>query len=562
MIRHRRGAPRVSDGSFVAPGPGQWELDRSHYYGGTTALSTWLMQQSAPAGLARVFREVGMPAETLDVGFVNGFMYTRLRPLLAPDRPARRLPPSFVLKVVTRVHPGFRARGRAATRALAERPWRAVIDDWTVNLRPALVARNRELQAVDVASLDDAGLARHAGELVAYLRENFELHFYLHGFDLGPLGLLLARGQRWGIAGVEFLPALKGASPSTSAPARAAADIRAALTRAGAAPSTFAELRSVSPEIASAVDAYLADRRWLMVSRYDLDGQTLGEAPDLICSTILASVDPSASLADADEVAAALRQRVPESERAEFDERLAEARTAMDLRDDNGPNTVALPIGLLRRVLLEAGRRAVSRRRLHCDVHALELAPDEVIAFVGEGSGPLADELAERAARRAAQLLLDPPSTLGEPERQPPLSVLPEVLALQVATIRAVLALLGMASQEERHPLAGAGIGTSSYRGRARRAGSPEEAIAAMEPGDVLVVPFMTPSYNTVLALAGAVVTSEGGPLCHAAVLARELNIPAVVGVRGALRDIPDGALVEVDPVAGRVFVLSEPSRP
>ena len=49
----------------------------------------------------------------------------------------------------------------------------------------------------------------------------------------------------------------------------------------------------------------------------------------------------------------------------------------------------------------------------------------------------------------------------------------------------------------------------------------------------MLVVPFTTPSYNTVLGLAGAVVTSEGGPLCHAAVLARELGIPAVIGAPG-----------------------------
>jgi rifampicin phosphotransferase len=80
-----------------------------------------------------------------------------------------------------------------------------------------------------------------------------------------------------------------------------------------------------------------------------------------------------------------------------------------------------------------------------------------------------------------------------------------------------------------------------------------------LEPGDVLIVPFTTPSYNTVLSLAGAVVTTEGGPLCHAAVLARELGIPAVVGATGALRDIPDGALVEVDPVSGMVSVVSAP---
>ena len=57
------------------------------------------------------------------------------------------------------------------------------------------------------------------------------------------------------------------------------------------------------------------------------------------------------------------------------------------------------------------------------------------------------------------------------------------------------------------------------------------------------------------LALAGAVVTANGGPLSHAAVLSRELGIPAVVGASGAL-SIPDGATVEVDPVAGAVRIV------
>ena len=77
-----------------------------------------------------------------------------------------------------------------------------------------------------------------------------------------------------------------------------------------------------------------------------------------------------------------------------------------------------------------------------------------------------------------------------------------------------------------------------------------------MEPGDVLVARFTTPAYNTVLTLAGAIVTTDGGALCHAAVMARELGIPAVIGAAGALDHIVDGAEVEVDPVAGRVRVL------
>ena len=72
----------------------------------------------------------------------------------------------------------------------------------------------------------------------------------------------------------------------------------------------------------------------------------------------------------------------------------------------------------------------------------------------------------------------------------------------------------------------------------------------------MLVVRATSPAFNAVLSIAGAVVTAEGGPLSHAAVLARELGIPAVVGAPGAL-ELSDGALVEVDPTAGLVRVLA-----
>jgi pyruvate,water dikinase len=71
------------------------------------------------------------------------------------------------------------------------------------------------------------------------------------------------------------------------------------------------------------------------------------------------------------------------------------------------------------------------------------------------------------------------------------------------------------------------------------------------------VAPYTAPTYNAVLSMAGAIVTEQGGLLCHAAVIARELDLPAVIGAASAMSRIPDGATVEVDPVAGRVTVLT-----
>jgi rifampicin phosphotransferase len=71
-----------------------------------------------------------------------------------------------------------------------------------------------------------------------------------------------------------------------------------------------------------------------------------------------------------------------------------------------------------------------------------------------------------------------------------------------------------------------------------------------------VVAPYTAPTYNAVLSIAGAIVTEEGGLLCHAAVIARELGLPAVIGASGAM-ELPDGATVEVDPANGIVRLLA-----
>ena len=116
-------------------------------------------------------------------------------------------------------------------------------------------------QSVDVATLDDDALGRHLAELLEHYRTNTELHFWLHGHDIGPIARYLYAGQRWGIAPVDAIPALSGASPSTSAPVRQlrphASAHRCHRRRPGIAPE---EVRAVSPEVARSLDEYLAER--------------------------------------------------------------------------------------------------------------------------------------------------------------------------------------------------------------------------------------------------------------------------------------------------------------
>ena len=82
-----------------------------------------------------------------------------------------------------------------------------------------------------------------------------------------------------------------------------------------------------------------------------------------------------------------------------------------------------------------------------------------------------------------------------------------------------------------------------------------------VEPGDVVVARRTDASWSPVFLRAAAVVVEEGGPLSHAAIVAREFGLPAVVNVPGATARLRhERAPVTVDGDRGLVFVASLPN--
>ncbi|MCC7059973.1 MAG: phosphoenolpyruvate synthase, partial [Burkholderiaceae bacterium] len=72
-----------------------------------------------------------------------------------------------------------------------------------------------------------------------------------------------------------------------------------------------------------------------------------------------------------------------------------------------------------------------------------------------------------------------------------------------------------------------------------------------VKPGDVLVTDMTDPNWEPVMKRASAIVTNRGGRTCHAAIIARELGIPAVVGCGDATRRLKDESLVTVSCAQG-----------
>ncbi len=75
------------------------------------------------------------------------------------------------------------------------------------------------------------------------------------------------------------------------------------------------------------------------------------------------------------------------------------------------------------------------------------------------------------------------------------------------------------------------------------------------DEGDVLVASFTAPSFVPLMKKARALVTDEGGILCHAAIVSREMRLPCIVGTGIATRIIKEGTVVTVDANNGRVLL-------
>ena len=102
--------------------------------------------------------------------------------------------------------------------------------------------------------------------------------------------------------------------------------------------------------------------------------------------------------------------------------------------------------------------------------------------------------------------------------------------------------------------LRGVGVCGGRVRGRVRIVRP--ETIDDLQPGEILVAEVTDVGYTAAFCYAAAVVTELGGPMSHAAVVAREFGFPCVVDVQGATKSLPPGALVEVDGATGEIRVL------
>lgn len=107
----------------------------------------------------------------------------------------------------------------------------------------------------------------------------------------------------------------------------------------------------------------------------------------------------------------------------------------------------------------------------------------------------------------------------------------------------------------------GKSIGKKIANGKARIITSTAE-MGSIKPGDILVTEMTDPDWEPIMKIAAGIITNRGGRTCHAAIVSRELGIPAIVGTHNATEKIKEGELITIDCSNGEVGLVYQGTHP
>jgi rifampicin phosphotransferase len=313
---------------------------------------------------------------------------------------------------------------------------------------------------------------------------------------------------------------------------------------AGLAAGEAAALRS-HPELTKEVDEYVAKFGDRCTEELKLESVTLMEDPqplfDAIAAAARRSVDvlPNHSVSDealilghpikniiATKIVSIAKARVRDRENLRFE------RTRI--------------FGRARRLFLAIGRQLHSMNALDDPRDVFFLTTNEVLGAI-EGFGTTMDlkGLASLRRRETADHVRVP---------DPPERIRIDGAAIFGSPASSVA--LTTAAKTDGHAHSGIGCSAGVVRARARVVRDPRTD--ALQPGEVLVARHTDPGWIALFANASAIAVERGSLLSHSAIVARELGIPCVVGVKGATQWIKSGDQIEVDGGTGTVTLIHD----
>ena len=241
-----------------------------------------------------------------------------------------------------------------------------------------------------------------------------------------------------------------------------------------------------------------------------------------------------------------IRSKLAEDELPKFDRLLACALANNPLTENHNFWLDRQSNNATQSVIAEFGRRLVKLDIIDQAEEVSFLTLYELIQWGFGLSNPLRPLVLRRKLAHERNKQFEPPAYLGAPSQ-------PSNAGDWVDRFS------GPASPLVSEPGQICGIGASAgrVRGPARVVRNLNEALA-LQQGEILVCGSTDPDWTPLFTIAAALVTDSGGSLAHAAVLAREYRLPAVVGTHTGTQQITTGQLIEVDGLNGVVRLLTD----
>lgn len=248
---------------------------------------------------------------------------------------------------------------------------------------------------------------------------------------------------------------------------------------------------------------------------------TWGESPETVVGLlkVLAANPPRHTERTEHAMAELMRHPLLRNEkrRARMVRRIEAARAGVAFREDSH-FYFTLPLPVLRRCLLEIGRRLFDDPE---DVFHLRLEELEEQPVDRERLRTLARARAAKREELAGVRLIDPTAVFPR-------------------------------THDEHALVTGTPASAGSAVGPVKIVREPSE-FSKLEDGDILVCPYTNPSWTPLFQRAAAVVVDSGGVASHAAIVAREYGIPAIMGTAAGTSTLTDGQTVKVDGTTGKV---------
>lgn len=270
------------------------------------------------------------------------------------------------------------------------------------------------------------------------------------------------------------------------------------------------------------------------------------------------------------------KSALPPENHEEFEDILEVGQRFFRMRDERGLCSDLSGVGLCRRGIMEGGRRLADQGVIYQPEHLTVATKHEAISLLrGDFSllggkdmkGGTSDVPTPRELERRYQYIAtaDPnliPRALGTPPPPPDPMQLPPGIRRTMGAVNTGL-LRGI--WEEGKPEEDIIASEDTVKGVAASLGNVEGPVCLVlqdgdlrkvKKGDIIVTYSCSASFNVVLAMARGIVTDYGGMLSHAAIVAREYGIPAVVGSQHATKKFKNGDIVRIDSSAAKVTVV------